>query len=68
MSEVWRPTFSLKDADVEQRIVDPPPSYQSLQALLQRGVQGFGDDMALTVEVQGIFALPEDWTSRIVSI
>jgi len=68
MSEVWRPTFSLKECPVEQRIVEPPPSYQSLQALLQRGVQGFGDDMGLTVEVLGLFALPEDWTSKIVSI
>ena len=67
MSEVWRPNFDLKDCKIKQDIMDPPPSYQSLQALLQRGMQKFNHEMSLSVEVQGVYALPDEWTTKIVS-
>jgi len=57
----------LRDAVVEQQAHDAPPSHQQLQALLQRGIQHFSDDMKVTVEVRGVFGLPEEWTSKIVS-
>ena len=67
MSDVWRPNFDLKDCKIKQEIMDPPPSYQSLQALLQRGMQKFNAETSVTVEVQGIYALPDEWTSKLVS-
>lgn len=67
LSEVWKPKYDLQDADVKQRTHEPPETHQQLQALLQRGVQHFSDDMKVTVEVRGIYGLPEEWTSKIVS-
>lgn len=67
LSEIWRPRYDLRDAEVEQQGHKAPPTHQQLQALLQRGVQHFSDDMRVTVEVKGIYGLPEEWTSKIVS-
>ena len=64
ISGTWRPDYDLKDANIEQKIKDPPASHLGLQAMLQRGVTGFGE-MSLTVEVQGIYALPDEWVSKI---
>ena len=49
-------------------MAEPPPTYQSLQALLQRGKTPYSEDIRVTVEVQGIYALPDEWTSKIVSV
>ena len=38
-----------------------------MQCLLQRSIQGFNEDIKLTVEVKGIFGLPDEWNSKIVS-
>lgn len=34
---------------------------------MQQGIKGFNDDIKLTVEVIGIFALPEEWNNKFVS-
>ena len=57
LSEVWKPKYDLKDATIEQDIAEAPPTYNSLQALLQRGMQPFPEDIKLTVEVTGIYGL-----------
>ena len=67
LSEVWKPKYDLRDAEVEQLAHKAPPTHQQLQALLQRGVQHFSDDMRVTVDIRGIYGLPEEWTSKIVS-
>ena len=30
MSDVWKPSYDLKDQHIKQNIMEPPPSYQSL--------------------------------------
>ena len=45
--------------------MDPPPSYQSLQALLQRGKQHISDEITVTVEVEGIYGIPDEWASKV---
>ncbi len=27
MSDVWKPSYDLKDQQIKQHIMDPPPSY-----------------------------------------
>ena len=34
---------------------------------MQQGIKSFNDDIKLTVEVKGIFALPEEWNNKFVS-
>ena len=65
LTENWKPKYDLRDGNVEQHIMDAPPSHQSVQALLQRGIQKFSDEIKLSVEVQGIYGIPDDWTTRI---
>ena len=64
MSDVWKPKYDLRDANVSQKIMDPPPSHLALQSYLQRSQQKFGDDIRVTVEVQGIYGMPEDWIMK----
>lgn len=33
--------------------------------MLQRGIQHFSDDIKVTVEVKGIYGLPDEWSSKI---
>ena len=34
---------------------------------MQQGIKGFNEDIKLTVEVKGIFALPDEWNNKVVS-
>ena len=36
--------------------------------MLQRGIQKFPEDMRLKVEIEGIYAVPEEWSGKLVSI
>lgn len=65
--EAWQPNFDLKEANIEQKIMDPPPSHESLQCLLMRGVNNFPADIKLKVELFGIYGIPEEWSNKIVS-
>ena len=66
--EPWKPTFDLRHAQIEQHIMETPPSHQSLKALLQRSVKNFPEDIKLKVEVLGIYGLPDEWALKAVSI
>jgi hypothetical protein len=67
LSEVWKPTYDFRTVNIQQKMAEPPPTFKTLQALLQRGKTPFSDEIRVTVEVQGIYALPEEWTSKFVS-
>ena len=64
-TEVWKPKYDLREADIKQAVMEPPPSHQSIQALLQRSSQKFSDEIAVTVTVHGIYGVPDEWTAKI---
>ena len=68
LSDVWKPKYDFKEISIEQKMMEPPPTFKSLQALLQRGKTPYSDEIRVTVEVVGVYALPEEWTSKIVSV
>lgn len=64
LSEIWRPKFDLKECRIQQETFDEPASHLNLTSLLQRGTQRFGDEFKMTVTINGIYGLPEEWAAK----
>jgi len=45
--------------------MDPPPTHHGLQSMMARSIQGYPEEFKLKVEVQGVYALPEEWIGKI---
>ena len=64
LSEVWKPKFDLKEVKIAQETFEEPASHLNLMSLMQRGNQHFSDEVKMTVTINGIYGLPEEWAAR----
>ena len=68
MPSLWTPQFDPTQHKVELPDLEEPKTDHFLRSVLQRKHQPLGTPLNLKLEFHGLFAAPEQWKAKVVSI
>ena len=68
MPSLWTPQFDPAGLKVQLPDLEEPKTDLFLRSVLQRKHQPIGTPFNMKVEFHGLFAVPEQWKAKVVSI